>query len=203
MLEEKSALTNASKSKLNQTPIPISKPTTLSVSTKKTSALTQTAATLVGCWQWSNGAKILIRENGVADNGFAPGRWYTTSQPALYRIDWPPIVDRIILEENHNTYRSTGLFDVTLTAKKLETSSSQENPLVGSWQRQDNVVLTYTLDGKVSTASFKGTWKPDDNNYIAEWPVIDDVELLPNSNHLKITNQFGQLTAEKTSGCAE
>ena len=156
-----------------------------------------TAAALVGCWQWSNGARIAIDDQGVATNGPVRGQWRSLDAANRFEIEWPPIEDTITLASNGRSFDGVGLFGVRFSARRLDEGSG----LAGRWQRHDGVVLELAADRTATAGTLSGGWSGSGNSFRIEWPLIDEVTLSEDGERLDVSNQFGEATATRRSGC--
>ena len=154
-------------------------------------------AALVGCWQWSNGARIIIDEEGVATNGPVRGQWRSLGAADRFEIAWPPIEDTITLSSNGRSFDGVGAFGIRFSATRL----SGDAGLAGRWQRHDGVMLDFAADGAASAGPLRGTWSGSGGTFRVEWPLIDEVTLSGDSERLDAVNQFGQVTATRRPGC--
>ncbi len=154
-------------------------------------------ATLIGCWRWSNGARIRIAADGVAANGPVRGQWRSADAPNRFEVEWPPIEDTITLASNGRSFDGVGAFGIRYTATRI----GQGDGLSGQWRRQDGVVLNFAGDGAASGGPLRGRWSGSGDSFRIEWPLIDEVTVSKDGERLDAVNQFGRVTAKRQPDC--
>ncbi len=158
-----------------------------------------TKKNLVGCWQWSNGAYIVVNADGTAQNGPIKANWKTISvTKQQYQINWPSLVDTLTLSQNGSALSGKNNlgFDVTATRK-----SGQTTTLIGDWLWGNGVTVSVKSNGQVTGGAYHGTWRKADKQWIIEWPITDKIVIANNGKSLNLSNQFGALTAKRDTHC--
>lgn len=156
-------------------------------------------ARLPGCWNWSNGAHIVVDAEGTVRNGLFSGTWKADDEAAgRYTITWPSFVDTLTLSADGSTLSGTNNFGIPISAtRKSGTAPGVE----GSWLWSSGVTMTIRPDASISGGVFSGTWNKADSKWIFEWPLVDAISLAADGRSLSLKNQFGAATAKRDASC--
>ncbi len=152
---------------------------------------------LAGCWNWSNGVRVVLTDEGGANNGFATGAWTWTGDKQI-SISWPPITGAITLSADGKSLSATDSLSIQTTAQRIQ---GDPGGFVGVWQWSNGGVVTVAVDGAMTVGHLHGTWTGAGRNYSIAWPLIDEISVGADANSLSGDNQFGSFTASKQANC--
>lgn len=165
----------------------------------KKNTISKTNNSIIGCWNWSNGGYIQIKDNGDVINGAVHANWKVKDLlKREYLIIWPPIIDSLTLTKNGASLRGMNTFGSQISADRIEGKSTE---LVGKWKWNSGLPVIIKPDGEVSLLIFKGKWSKVKNTWLIKWPVDDNIFMSKNGQKLSITNQFGSVTATRDINC--
>ncbi len=156
---------------------------------------------LPGCWNWSNGANIVINTDGSAYNGPFAASWKTVdSTRGRYTIAWPSFVDTLTLSADGSALTGKNNYNLPVTATR---KSGKVSSAVGNWLWSNGVTVTIHSNASVTAGALKGIWTKSGNKWIIEWPLVDTVSLSKDGRSLSAKNQFGAVTASRKANCKE
>ncbi|HHJ15680.1 MAG TPA: hypothetical protein ENJ80_03185 [Gammaproteobacteria bacterium] len=159
------------------------------------------SALLTGCWNWSNGAHIVIDAEGIARNGPFSGTWKTADGTGKnYTITWPSFIDTLTLSADGSTLSGTNNFGIPVSATR---KSGNVPGVTGSWLWNTGITVTIRSDASINGGAFSGTWSSANNKWIFEWPLVDTISLAADGDSLSWRNQFGAATAKRDAGCTD
>jgi len=155
--------------------------------------------TLSGCWDWSNGAYILIDADGSAHNGPFVGSWNVDDvSNRRYTLTWPSFVDTLSLSANGDVLSGKNNFNLPIVATRKAGAATE---LLGTWLWGNGITAVVQPDFTISGGSLKGTWRKAGANWIIEWPLVDSIILSADGQKLQVKNQFGSVTAKRDVSC--
>ncbi len=166
----------------------------------------QTAkASLVGCWKWSNGANIIIKNNGTVNNAAIKAKWQYKNEitakskdRGIYIITWPSIFDLIKLLDNGASFSGINSFGIPISGKRISGNNSQ---LIGKWKWFNGIDVIVDKDKTVKAGALQGNWKVEKDGFLVEWPIVDTIMVSPKGDELQGKNQFGNFSAVRSKGC--
>ncbi len=154
---------------------------------------------LSGCWDWSNGAYIVIDTDGIVRNGPFSGTWNIVDVTnGHYTITWPSFVDTLTLSAGGSVLSGNNNYGLPVTATRKSGAAMN---LVGRWLWGNGITVVVQPDSSVIGGPFKGTWRKAGNNWVIEWPLVDTISLSANGHSLSVKNQFGAVTAKRDASC--
>lgn len=155
--------------------------------------------TLSGCWDWSNGAYILIDAGGSAHNGPFVGSWSVDDASSRrYTLTWPSFVDTLSLSADGDVLSGKNNFNLPVVATR---KSGVATELLGTWLWGNGITAVAQSNFTISGGSLKGTWRKAGTNWIIEWPLVDSIILSADGYNLQVKNQFGSVTAKRDVSC--
>lgn len=152
---------------------------------------------LVGCWQWSNGLKIVVNADGTASNGFGVAPWIS-SKPNQYVVDWPDITGNITLTDDGQRLDASDSIGTISTAQRLQGSPGS---FVGLWRWDNGGIVSISTDGTMTMGFFAGSWTGQNRQYQIVWPIVDEIALDTEGQKLSGQNQFGAFSATRLASC--
>ncbi len=159
----------------------------------------ETNDSIVGCWNWSNGSYIQIKENGDVLNGFVHTKWKVKNLlKREYSIIWPPIIDSLTISKDGSSLKGTNSFGAQISGKRLKGKSSE---LIGKWKWSNGIPVLVKSNGIVTSLTFKGKWSKINDAWLIKWPVDDIIFMSKDGQNLSIVNQFGSVTAARDKNC--
>ena len=154
---------------------------------------------LSGCWNWSNGAYIVIDAQGVARNGPFSGTWKAVNEADRnYTLTWPSFVDTLTLSADGSTLSGTNNYGLPVSATR---KSGDAAGVEGAWLWNSGVTMIVRPDASISGGAFSGSWRKADSKWVFEWPMVDDISLAADGLSLSTRNQFGVATAKRDANC--
>ena len=192
--DSKSEVFKSTESGYKATTTVAKKPAFKSINVKKTPA-----NNFAGCWNWSNGAYVIINADGTARTGPFVATWKTVDVASgHYTITWPPFVDTLAMSADGSALSGTNNFGFPVSAAR---KSAQTLDVVGRWLWSSGVTMDIRSDSSISGGAFRGTWSKAGNNWVFEWPLVDVVSLAADGHSLITKNQFGPATAKHDASC--
>ena len=156
---------------------------------------------LPGCWNWSNGAYIVINDDGTAQNGLFGASWkLMDAGKRRYTITWPSFVDTLSLSDDADVLSGKNNFNLPISATR---KSGVGSGLVGSWLWSNGTTVIFNDDNTMSTSLIKGTWHRAGTHWIIEWPLVDVVTLSEDGYNLTVKNPYAVFTAKRNVTCNE
>jgi hypothetical protein len=169
------------------------------VSPEKDFDTPQPTPVLVGCWQWSNGMRIVVTEDNIANNGFGAGPWMPVEENR-FGIEWPDHTTKITLSSDGQNLRGTDMFGVKTTATRIQ---GDPNGFVGTWQWDNGGIVNIAPGGQMTLAFLYGHWSKHGQDYQVVWPIHDEIVVAADGNSLSGHNQFGTFAATRDFDCTE
>ncbi len=109
---------------------------------------------LVGCWQWSNGMRIVVTNNKIANNGVGTGPWKITGEHQ-FGIEWPDWTAKVTLSSDGQNLRSIDMFRIETTATRMQ---GEPDGFVGMWQWDNGGIVNIAPEGQMTLVFFNGHW---------------------------------------------
>ena len=154
---------------------------------------------LVGCWQWSNGMRIVVTNNKIANNGVGTGPWKITGEHQ-FGIEWPDWTAKVTLSSDGQNLRSIDMFRIETTATRMQ---GEPDGFVGMWQWDNGGIVNIAPEGQMTLVFFNGHWSKQSQDYQIAWPIHDEIVVAADDNSLSGHNQFGTFTAIRDFNCRE
>jgi hypothetical protein len=159
---------------------------------------------IVGCYQWYNGAPVVIRSDHTMTGGPFTAQWQVVNAAQrTYTFTWPqPGIDLVAVSTNQRALSGENQYGITLTGARIAGRSG----LVGVWNAFSGVPMTITFNANgsysatMATGTFLGSWQPkygSPNVYTmtgADLPR-DTVTLSADGSRLSGADQFGLATS--------
>jgi hypothetical protein len=161
---------------------------------------------LVGCWQWGNGAAVVIKRDGTMTAGPFTGRWRRDPSGAAdasrtpYKFTWPEPVDTLTMTPDGNRLNGSNQYGVVVTASRV--SGGPQFP--GVWKWGDVLIVQVNANGTASLGPLAGSWVEAGRGlYRVTWPPIEDsVQLSADGTSIRGMNQYGAaVSGTRLSGC--
>ena len=163
---------------------------------------------LVGCWQWGNGATIVIKRDGSMTAAPFTGHWRrdpsgsTDASRTAYKFTWPNPVDTVTMSPDGARMMGSNQYGVAVTASRV--SGGPQFP--GVWKWGEVAVVQVNADGSVTLGPLAGSWVLADAGrriYRVTWPPIEDsVQLSADGTSIRGMNQYGAaVSGTRMSGC--
>ena len=165
----------------------------------KTPKAKKTTNSFTDCWNWSNGAHVVINPDGSALNGVVAASWQPIdARQGRYQINWPPFIDTLSITDNGNKLTGSNNIGFPISAIRKSGVASE---LVGRWLWGNGVMVHVGANSLVVGGGLKGKWSKSGKNWLIEWPIIDDISMSRDRQSLRIKNQFGTATAQRAANC--
>lgn len=165
----------------------------------KTPNAKKTTNSFTGCWNWSNGAHIMINPDGSALNGVVAASWQPIdARQGHYQINWPSFIDTLSITDNGNKLTGSNNIGFPISAIRKSGAASE---LIGRWLWGNGVMVHVGASSLVVAGALKGKWSKSGKNWIIEWPIVDNITMSRDGQSLQIKNQFASLTAQRAANC--
>lgn len=159
------------------------------------------ASDIVGCWQWSNNATVVIRADGTMTAGPFTGHWRRGSGRS-YTFTWPEPVDTLGMSADGRHMNGGNQYGVAVTASRVSGGPD----VSGIWRWGDVATVVLDASGSVSMGPLTGSWVLADRGrriYRVTWPKIQDsVTLSDDLARIQGANQYGvAVSGARLPGC--
>jgi hypothetical protein len=167
---------------------------------------------IVGCYQWSNGAAVVIRPDHTMAAGPFTASWQLTNRSQrAYTFIWSqPVTAKVTLSRDQRSLSGGNQYGFTLSATRTAGSGG----LVGTWNWFDVAPSTVTVnpDGTFSAVSSHGTdggtWRLADTSgetylmTLSDTPT-DSVALSGDGSRFSGGDQYGNtISGVRTEPCS-
>lgn len=158
---------------------------------------------IVGCYQWFNGAPVVINSNHTIVGGPFKGGWQANGAQRGYTFTWPePSVGTVAVTANGQALTGGNQYGIAISGTRISGTSG----LVGSWSVVSAVPMTFavnangTYSAAMATGTFGGTWKPKYGmpgvyTMTASDLPTDHVTLSANGSSIAGADQYGVPTS--------
>lgn len=164
---------------------------------------------IVGCYQWFNGALVVIRQNHTLTAGPFNGTWQMANlAQGVYALTWPqPVISKETISPDQYSLSGGSQYGGVDAATRLTGSVG----LVGTWRWAGVLTVTVNTDGTYSVVSsnakWHGKWQAvtgSPGSYIltgSDLPT-DKVALAADGSHLSGADQYGiAISGTRTVSC--
>ena len=167
---------------------------------------------IVGCYQWGNGGRVVIRPDHTMQGGPFAASWKVlNAAQRVYLFTWQqPITSTVTILPDQRSLVGGTQYGGQPTAKRIAGSSG----LVGTWHWFDYVASTLTINsdgtysGVAGNATWRGTWQalkgyPGVYTLVTSDVPKDTVKLAADGAGVSGMDQFGiTITGVKTEPCS-